>query len=346
MLGLKFIKSNPTTHLIAFRGGRIVRQGAGLSLFYYAPTTSLVAVPIQSREAPFIFEKVTSDFQTVSVQGQLSYRIADPERTARSLDFALRPDGKGYESDEPGKLHERVVAVAQVAIQRLVHETPLTEAIRSAGPFAARVLRDLRESGELSTLGVEIQGVSILAIKPTPETARALEAKAREAILLEADSAIYARRNAAVENERAIKQSELDTEVAIEQKKRVIRETQMDAEASVQRRKAQLREEDLTTNIQLEEQRKQLVQASAENLRTTAEAEAFRIAASIKSLQSADPRIIQALASAGMEPRQLIAQAFGGLAERAEKIGQLNLSPDLLQTLLAPPALKGAPNGK
>lgn len=97
----------------------------------------------------------------------------------------------------------------------------------------------------------------------SPETARALEAKAREAILLEADSAIYARRNAAVENERAIKQSELDTEVAIEQKKRVIRETQMDAEASVQRRKAQLREEDLTANIQLEDQRKQFVQASA-----------------------------------------------------------------------------------
>ena len=69
MLGLKFIKSNPTTHLIAFKGGRIVRQGAGLSLFYYGPTTSLVAVPIQSREVPFIFEKVTSDFQTVTVQG-------------------------------------------------------------------------------------------------------------------------------------------------------------------------------------------------------------------------------------------------------------------------------------
>jgi hypothetical protein len=345
MFGLKFIKSNPTTHLIAFRGGRVVRQGAGLSLFYYAPTTSLVAVPIQSREVPFIFEKVTSDFQTVSVQGQLSYRIADPERTARSLNFTLRPDGKGYESDEPEKLNERVVAVAQVAIQRLVHESPLTVAIRSAGPFAARVQKDLRESSELSTLGVEIQGIAVLAIKPTPETARALEAKAREAILLEADSAIYARRNAAVENERAIKQSELDTEVAVEQKKRVSRETQMDAEASVQRRKAQLREADLTANIQLEEQRKQLVQANAENTRTAAEVEAFRIAASIKALQSADPRIIQALASVGMEPRQLIAQAFGGLAERAEKIGQLNLSPDLLQTLLAPARVE-VPRGK
>jgi hypothetical protein len=33
----------------------------------------------------------------------------------------------------------------------------------------------------------------------------------------------------------------------------------------------------------------------------------------------------------------LIAQAFGGIAERAERIGQLNVSPDLLQTLLEKP---------
>ena len=107
MLGLKFIKSNPTTHLIAFRGGRIVRQGAGLAIFYYAPTTNLVAVPIQSREIPFIFEKVTRDFQTVTIQGQLSYRIADPERTARSLNFTLRAGGKGYgvAPIRPDRLH-------------------------------------------------------------------------------------------------------------------------------------------------------------------------------------------------------------------------------------------------
>lgn len=334
MFGLRFFKSNPTTHLIAFRGGRIVRQGRGLALTYYAPTTSLVALPVESREVPFVFEKVTSDFQTVTVQGQLAFRIADPERTAASLNFTLDASGRGYESEDPERLKERVVAVAEVAIQRLVHAAPLTMAIRSAGPFAASVLEELKSSGELLVLGVEVQGLSILAIKPTPETARALEAKAREAILLEADGAIYARRNAAVENERAIKESELDTEVAIELKRRTIRETQLEAEASVQRRKAELKEADLAANITLEEQRRQLVQASADNSRISAEAEAFRVEASVKALQSADPRLIQALASVGMEPRQLIAQAFGGIAERAERIGQLNLSPDLLQTLL------------
>ena len=80
---------------------------------------------------------------------------------------------------------------------------------------------------------IEVLGVSVRGVKPTPDTAKALEAEAREAILRNADEAIFARRNFAVEQERAIRQSELDTEIAVEQKKRSIRETQMDAEASV-----------------------------------------------------------------------------------------------------------------
>ena len=51
------------------------------------------------------------------------------------------------------------------------------------------------------------------------------------------------------------------------------------------------------------------------------------------ALESADPRVVQALAAAGMQPAQLIAHAFGGIAEKAERIGQLNVSPELLEAL-------------
>jgi hypothetical protein len=44
-----------------------------------------------------------------------------------------------------------------------------------------------------------------------------------------------------------------------------------------------------------------------------------------------------------MGPGQLIAQAFGGLAERAEHIGQLNVSSELLQSLLGQGEPHGAP---
>ena len=66
----------------------------------------------------------------------------------------------------------------------------------------------------------------------------------------------------------------------------------------------------------------------------------------MKALQTADPRVVQALAAAGMQPGQLIAQAFGGIAEKAERIGQLNMSPELLQSLLNQPARAEVRHGK
>jgi hypothetical protein len=301
MLGLRFVKVLPTTHLMAYRGGRLVREGAGLSLLAYAPTTSLVAVPIASRDAPFIFEQVTRDFQTVTVQGQVAYRVADPHKLAAMLNFALAADGRSYASDDPQKLPQRVLGAVEVLVQQAVRAASLAE-----------------------------------------DPARALEAEAREAILKRADEAIFQRRTFAIERERAIRESELDTEVAVEQKKRLIRETQMEAEASVQRQRHALRGADMEADIALEDRRKALVAGNAENARVAAEAEAYRIAAVMKALEAADPRIVQALAAIGMNPGQLIAQAFGGIAEKAERIGQLNVSPELLQALMPRPETRAA----
>ena len=65
------------------------------------------------------------------------------------------------------------------------------------------------------------------------------------------------------------------------------------------------------------------------------------MSSTMKALGSADPKILQALASTSMKPEQLIAYAFQELAGKAEKIGQLNISPDLLRELMTPqPARK------
>jgi len=337
MFGMRYIKTQPTTYLMAFRKGKVVAEGAGLSTFYYAPTTTLVAVPIASREEPFIFEKTTADYQNVTVQGHVSYRIADPVKISGLMNFALKPNGIDYVAKDPEKLSERVVGIVQVLVQQVVQALPLADCIRSAAKIADAVSLGLRRNQEIAALGIEVLGLAILGVKPTPETARALEAKAREAILREADEAIYARRNAAVEKERAIKQSELETEIAVEQKKRTIRETQMEAEASVRRKKAELRQAEMESDIAVESRRAEFVKINAENVRTMAEAEAHRVIAVVDALKTLDPKMIQALAASSMQPSQLIAQAFGGLAEKAERIGQLNLTPDLLQSLLAAP---------
>lgn len=339
MFGLRFIKSRPTLHLMQFRGGKLVREGAGQSFFYYAPASTLVAVPMASQDRPFMLELVTADFQSVTVQGQVTYRIAEPRRTAAMMDFSLAEDGVSYAGEDAGRLGERVSMQVEVIVQQAVQAMALKQALRASAQIALDARRELAVQPEIAALGLEILGVSILAIKPTPDIARALEAEARESNLQAADDAVYGRRMAAVEHERAIRQNELDTELAVEQKKRQMREAQMEAKAALLRKENALRDEQMAADVELEDRRQELVAVQAQNSRTLATAEAHRVAALVQALAQADPRIVQALASSGMQAPQLIAQAFGNLADKAERIGQLNLSPDLLQSLLSPPAM-------
>jgi hypothetical protein len=55
-------------------------------------------------------------------------------------------------------------------------------------------------------------------------------------------------------------------------------------------------------------------------------------------LSQVNPIILQALAASNMNPAQLIAQSFQELGKNAAKIGQLNISPDLLQNLMEKPS--------
>lgn len=344
MFGIRFIKAQPTTYLMKYRAGRVRREGAGLSALYYAPVTSLVAVPIGSRDAGFIFQQIARDFQAITIQGHVTYRISEPTKAATMLNFTLKGDGKTYETDDPEKLPQRILGTVEVLAQQAVKESSLKEALQASDVIASRIEGGLKARSDIASLGIEILGVSIRAVKPTPDTAKALEAEAREAILKNADEAIFARRNFAVEQERSIRESELDTEIAVEQKKRSIRETQMDAEGSVVAKRHQIRQSGMVADIDLEGKRKEFVALNSENTRTLADAEAYRVGALMKIFEGVDTKVIQALAASGMQPGQLIAQAFSGIAEKAEKIGQLNVSPDLLSTLLEKPKAVEAAN--
>jgi len=334
MIGIKFIKVQPTTYLFQYRGGKIVREGLGLSFYYYSPTTSLVAVPVGSADVPFIFQETTADFQTVTIQGQVTYRIGDPKRMAMLLNFTLAANGQSYASEDPKKLPERVIHAVNVLARGELQKLALREAIRGSDAMVDAVKKRLTVAEEITSLGLEILGLSILAVKPVPETARALEAETREKLFRESDEATYARRNAAVQQERAIKENELNTEIAIENKKRQIREAQMEAERAVQEKKHLLEKEALEASIAREDQRKKLVELATGNARAEADARAYGIAATMKAFSTVDTKVLQALASTNMKPDQLIAFAFQEMAGRADKIGQLNISPDLLRELM------------
>ena len=54
----------------------------------------------------------------------------------------------------------------------------------------------------------------------------------------------------------------------------------------------------------------------------------------MNALSGVDTDVIKSLAAIGMQPQALIANAFQNLAGNAEKIGQLNITPDLLREMM------------
>lgn len=313
---LAYSKTPPTTYVLHYQNGAVRREGPGLAFWYYRPSSTIVAVPLASRDVPFAFSEVTADFQPVTIQGQLTYRIADPRRVAGLLDFSIRPTGQ-YVSDDPEKVPDRLVQTAQIFARALVQRLTLQQALVSSDTLVAEVIAALRDAEPVRMLGVEVLALTVLAIRPSPDLARALEAGAREALQRQADEAIYARRNASVEQERRIRESELQTEIAVQEKQRQIRETQIDADIAV------------------EERRSALVERRSENERRDADARAYALQATLEPVRNVDWRTLMAVGGAA-DPKLMIALAFRELAENAAKIGEINVTPDLLKSLTTP----------
>lgn len=321
MFGIAYIKAPPTTFVLQYKNGKIVQKGAGLSFFYFAPTSIIVQVPLARTDVPFAFSEVTADFQDVTLQGELTYRITNPTQVSGELDFSVLPNGR-YRSEDPVRLGERLVHAVQIPARGYTQRMKLRDLLLGSEGLVIEVLAAVQKDPAVTMLGVEILGLSILSIKASPEISKALSADAREDLLRRADEAIFARRNGAVDLERKIKENELDTEVAVEHKRRQVRETQMQAEIAV------------------EQQRSNLVEKKVENERKEADARAHALSATLEPLKTVDWRTLMA-ASSGTDSRQLIALAFQNLAEKAEKIGQLNITPDLLNSLMRPEKGKG-----
>ncbi|MGD9580965.1 MAG: SPFH domain-containing protein, partial [Vampirovibrionia bacterium] len=127
MLGIRFIKAQPTTFIIEYRNGSIKKQGAGLSFFYYAPVTSIVAVPIGTSDVPFMIKETTLDHQPVTVQGQIVYKISEPKLIAEMLNYTLADNGIDYVSDDHSKLNDRIVIQVQVLVKNSLMKMSLDE---------------------------------------------------------------------------------------------------------------------------------------------------------------------------------------------------------------------------
>ena len=332
MFGLSYAKFDSMTYVMRYKNGRLVREGRGLAFFYGTLGSSIAAVPLGSNDLPFIFNETTADYQSISIQGQLTYRITQPKQLAELLDFTVNSAGI-YKKNELEKLNQRLVNEAQTATSAFVHGLGLKDSVRSNKAIEAEIVAGLQSSAAVALLGIEVLGVNILAVRATPEMERALEAETRERLQQEADQAVYERRNFAVEQERRIKESELNTDIAVEEKRKQIDEKRNDTQLQRAANERKLRELQVQADIAVEASRAQLLEQHPANERLAADAQGYVTETTLRPFQTIDWRTLTALQN-NPNPRLNIALAFRELAENAGKIGTLNITPDLLDGLL------------
>ena len=333
MFGIKYIKFDSMTHVIHYKNGKIVKEGQGLSFFYTSYNSSIVAIPMGSNDLQFIFNESTGDFQKITIQGQITYKINEAKKLAELLDFTVDSNGH-YKKEDGEKLKQRLINEAQTATSSYIQSLQLKDAIVKAKNIEKKIQEGLRISEAVLLLGVEILAVNVVAVKPSPEMSKALETTTREALQQEADEAIYQRRNFAVEQEQKIKESQLNTEIAVEEKQKQIAEKKNESQVLKAENDRKLREMKVEADISVEEQNKNLIKIKLENEKKQADAEKYRLEATLKPYKEMDWKTLLAINPQGGSPKLNIALAFRELAENAKNINNLNITPNLLDSLI------------
>ncbi|MGW4566155.1 SPFH domain-containing protein [Streptomyces sp. NPDC004561] len=341
-LGLRHLRGAPTAHVRHHRSGRLVHDGPGLSFWFRSLTAALSEVPVDDRELAMTFHARTADFQDVTVQATVTYRIGDPALAAARLDFSIDPDTGAWRGTPLEQLATLLTETAQEHALDVLARTPLAAALTDGvAAVRERLAAGLAAEPRLPATGIEVVAVRVVAVRPEPEVERALRTPAREQIQQEADRATYERRAVAVERERTIAENELASRIELARREERLveqrgtnarREAEEQAAADAVRadaeagRTVRLAEAEATRTERLAEAEAakavRLARAEAEKAREVGAARAEARAAWLRVHAEADVATLHALT--GMR-----------VAENLPNIDSVTISPDVLTGLLA-----------
>jgi hypothetical protein len=336
-MAIKYKKFAPTEYVMKIKKGKIIEKGAGLSFFYNTMTTGMLVMPATALDLSFAFEDImTNDFQSVNIQGDITYIINNYEKASSMVDFNYKE--KTYSqtlANAKLNMAKIMTNLAKVTATKFISAKNVRETLKSSEELATFLKENMKDNETLNEYGLQVVSVSILNICTTAETRRALEASTREEILKQQDDAIYKRRNSAIEQERTVKENELNTEIKVAEKEKQKKEKEMETRKLVQEKQAELDNRRILSNIELEKRNAELVTLETENEKKKSDAKAYDSEVLLNTFKGIDAELLKALVLSGMDSKSLIAKAFVEIGNKADKIGTLNVSPELLETLSA-----------
>ncbi len=213
---LRHLRADVSSHVLHYKGERLVRSGRGLSFWFLPMSSSVAEVPVDDREVSLIVHGRSSDYQDVAVQGVVTYRVVDPRIVSQRVDFTIDLVS-GSHTKQP--LEKIALLLAQMSHQHAwtyIATTPV-KTILSEGHARIReaVEAALRDDASIHDMGIEIVSVRISSVAPSPELEKALEAPTREHIQQVSDEAAFSRRAMAVDKERAIQENALKNQIEL-----------------------------------------------------------------------------------------------------------------------------------
>ena len=317
---VRHLRGSSTTHVEQIRNGTTVRAGVGASFWFRPLSAVLNEVPVDDRELPLLFHARTSDFQDVTVQATITYRVTDPATAAGRIDFSIDPETGAWRGTPLDQVAGLLTESAQQYAIDLLATVDLTAAmVGGVGPIREVITDGLRGDERLARTGITVVGVRVVALRPEPEVEKALRTPTREQVQQEADRATFERRAVAVERERAIGENELQTKIELAR-----REEQL-----VGRRGANARRE------AEENAAAGSITAEAEARRTVTLAEARAQGTRLSGAAEGDAEAARVAAYRDVPEAVLLALAVKELAANLPRIDTLVLSPDLVTKALA-----------
>jgi regulator of protease activity HflC (stomatin/prohibitin superfamily) len=327
----RHLRSDASSHVLHFRRTRLLSQGRGLACWFRPMTDSLAEVPVDDRELTVVLHGRSADFQDISAQAVITYRVADPVKVAARVDFTLDL----YSGTFRQKPLESITQIFAQMAQQYAWDTMAGASLRQILASGQTSIRDrigegLRAEGLLEVMGLELVSVRVSAVKPTPDLEKALETPMREEIKQEADEAAFQRRALAVEKERAIQDNELQNRIELARREQHL----IDQEGQNARRRATETAATRTIAVHSEaEARRVESEAAAQEIRVQGQAQAESLGAVEGIRVELEGRQMAVLKS--MPPAVIFGLACRELAGKLQRIDHLNLGTDLIGPLLA-----------
>ena len=305
---IRHLRADASSHIQYFRRGIMQRSGRGLAFWFLPDGASISEIPVDDRQMNFVLKGQSGDFQELTVQGNVVWRVRDPLILGERIDFTvdLRT---GLSVGQPiEQINNVLVALVQKFSYVYLKQRGVRALLESGvAPLQAAVSDAFSDEQTLAAMGLELVGTNIADLAPSSELSRALQAPTFESLQQQADEATFSRRALAVEKERAIAENELNNkiELAARQKDLIARE---------------------------DDNARSKAEANAAALKIRADAEADRIR--VVDQARADMEGARIEVYKGLPPAVLFAMAAQEFAGKLERIDNLTVTPDMLTGLM------------